>query len=435
MTTRAVRSVAPLAAASVLVAAGCTSEPAVERPADPAPDRLLAMPWGPRTTWAYRAGRLARLDPRSLEVTGTPVPLRRFVSFGWSFSPDQTRLVLGGFRPVLRFVDPRLVRRLGDLELGGRGSVIATAWPTPRKVLAAVQQRPGTLRLVLVDPVVRRVLARRPLAPRNEVIDSASSPYGLALLLAPPGSVGAARLVVARADGSVGSARIDAVAAGVEPRAVPAGSPPVDRRWLPGLAVDASGRRAFVVGGGAPVAEVDLATMRVAYHRLAERVSLLGRLRKWLEPRAFAKGESEGPVRTARWLGDGLLAVSGWDARGAEAPVAAGLRLVDTRTWSVRTLDRETGRVTLAGPILVAHGCCLAGLRAYDRDGTRRWHRFGRERIHDVEASGERVFVYRYFPRGRARILVLDLHTGATLRSVETPWFQLIRREAAPWPR
>jgi hypothetical protein len=435
MTSRAVRRLAPLAAASVLVAAGCTSEPAVERAADSTPETLLALPWGPRFTWANRAGRVARLDARSLEVTGTPVPLRRYVSFGWSFSPDQARLVFGGFRPVLRFVDPRRVRGLGDLELGGRGSVVTTAWPTPRRVLAVVQQRPGTLRLVLVDPAARRVLARRPLAPRSEVIDSASSPYGLALLLAPPGSVGAARVVVARPDGSVGSARIGVIAAGMEPRPVPAGSPPVDRRWLPGLAVDSSGRRAFVVGGGAPVAEIDLGTMRVAYHRLAERVSLLGRLRDWLEPRAFAKGESDGPVRTARWLGDGQLAVTGWDARGTEAPVAAGLRLVDTRSWTVRTLDRETGRVTLAGRVLLAHGCCLAGLRAYDRDGRRLWHRFGRERIHDVEASGERAFVYRHFPRSPSRILVLDLHTGATLRSVESPWFQLIRREAASWPR
>ena len=362
------------------------------------------------------------------------MPLRRYVSFGWSFSPDGGRLVLGGFRPVLRFVDAVSLRSLGDLRLGGRGTVVVTAWPTPRRVLAAVQQRPGTLRLVVVDPVARRILGRRPLAGRSEVVDVASSSRGLALLLAPPASIGPARLVVARTDGSVGSTRISAIAAGMRMKQVPSGSSPVDRRWVPGLAVDPSGRRAFVVGGGAPVADVDLGSMQVAYHRLAEPVSLLGRLREWVEPSAFAKGESEGPVRAVHWLGDGLLAVSGWDARGTEKPVAAGLKLVDTRTWTARTLDEETGEVTLAARIILAHGSRFAtGLTAYDRDGRHLWHRFGRARIGNVETSGERLYVYRYFRRAPARVIVLDLRTGETLRSVETSWFQLVRPDAASW--
>jgi hypothetical protein len=275
------------------------------------------------------------------------------------------------------------------------------------------------------------VLERRPLAGRSEVVDVAASPGGLALLLAPPGSVGPARLIVVRADGSVGSARVDAIAAGMRPERVPDGSPPVDRRWVPGLAADPAGGRAFVVGGGAPVAEIDLQTMRVAYHRLAGSESLLGRLREWLEPRAFAKGESEGPVRTVHWLGDGLLAVSGWDARGREKPVPAGLKVVDTRTWTVRTLDEETGEMTLAGRILLAHGSRFAaGLTAYDRDGRRLWHRFGRDTIGPVEASRERVYVFRYVPRGPDRILLLDLRTGETLRSLKTSLFQLVRPDA-----
>lgn len=434
------KNLALVAAMSTIAALGCTGAPTSERSparseaAGGTPDRLLAMRWGPRITWAYRAGQLVRLDARSLEPTGARVPLRRYVSFSWSFSPDGGRLVLGGFRPVLRFVDAVSLRRLGDLELGGRGTVVATAWPTPRRLLAAVQQRPGTLRLVVVDPVARRVLERRPLAGRSEVVDVASSPGGLALLLAPAASVGPAGLVVARADGSVGSVRLEAIIAGT--KHVPGVGRPVDRHWLPGLAVDPAEGRAFVVGGGAPVAEVDLATLGVAYHRLVEPASLLGRLREWLEPPAFAKGASEGPVRTVHWLGNGLLAVSGWDARGTEDPIAAGLKLVDTRAWTVRTLDEETGQVTLAGRVLLAHGFRFAaGLTAYDRDGRRLWHRFGRETIASVEASGERVYVYRYVRRGPSRVVVLDVRTGESQRTVESAWFQLLRPDAASWLR
>lgn len=433
------KAFAPVVAAGALAAAAaCQAAPAAEEApsASKTPHRLLGMPWGPRSTWSYRAGQLVRLDARSLEPTGPSVPLRRFVSFGWSFSPDRAQLVLGGFRPALRFVDGRRVRTLGDLELGGRGTVVATAWPRPRRVLAAVQPRPGTLRLVVVDPVARRVLMSRPLAPKSEVVDAASSSRGLALLLAPPASVGPARLVVARADGSVGSVRLDAIAAGTRAKPVRGGSLPVDRRWLPGLAVDASGGRAFVVGGGAPIAEVDLETMQVAYHRLAEPVSLLGRLREWLEPRAFAKGASEGPVRTVHWLGDGLLAISGWDARGTEKPIAAGLKLVDTRAWSVRTLDEAAGQITIAGRILLAHGFRFAaGLTAYDREGRRLWHAFGRATIGNVEASGNRVYVYRYFRLAPGRVIVLDLRTGERLRTVEQSWFQLVRPDTPSWLR
>lgn len=428
---------APVAAASILIAAGCLGAPAAERPpAGETPDQLLAIPWGPRSTWSYRAGQLVRIDPHSLKPTGAPVPLRRYVSFGWSFSPDRASLVLGGFRPVLRFVDAVSLRRLGDLELGGKGTVVATAWPTPRRVLAAVQQRPGTLRLVVVDPVARRVLVSRPLAPKSEVVDAASSSRGLALLLAPPASVGPARLVVAGADGTVTSLRFDAIDAGTRMKQVPSGSAPAELRWLPGLAVDPNGRRAFVVGGGAPVAEVDLESMQVAYHRLAEPVSLFGRLREWLEPPAFAKGASEGPVRTVHWLGDGLLAVSGWDARGTENPVAAGLKLIDTRAWSVRTLDEDAGQITIAGRILLAHGFRFAaGLTAYDREGRRLWHAFGRATIANVEASGNRVYVYRYFRRAPGRVILLDLRTGERLRTVEQSWFQLVRPDTPSWLR
>jgi len=52
--------------------------------------------------------------------------------------------------------------------------------------------------------------------------------------------------------------------------------------WNPGSAVDAAGARAFVVQAGAPVAEVDLRTLRVRYHTLSQPISFFGRLHDWL---------------------------------------------------------------------------------------------------------------------------------------------------------
>jgi hypothetical protein len=76
----------------------------------------------------------------------------------------------------------------------------------------------------------------------------------------------------------------------------------------------------------------------------------------------------------------------------------AGLKLVDTRTWTVRTLDPGTGLFAVAGRLLLAHGFGR-GLTAYDREGNRLWHRFGSKTIGSVEANETRVYVYRYVER------------------------------------
>ena len=74
--------------------------------------------------------------------------------------------------------------------------------------------------------------------------------------------------------------------------------------------MEPSGSRALVVPAGNRVAEVDLETLEVRYHELSEPVSLLGRLRDWLQPAAHAK-TIDGPDRNAVWLESGLVAVSG----------------------------------------------------------------------------------------------------------------------------
>ena len=183
----------------------------------------------------------------------------------------------------------------------------------------------------------------------------------------------------------------------------------VSHQWNPGLALDPVSGRAFVVQAGAPVAEVDLRRLSVRYHEPSEPISLLGRLRDWLEPKAEAKA-MQGPERRAVWIGNGRLAVTGVDhqalvdSKGQEQEVdsPAGLKLIDTRSWGVRTLDRATSSVTFSGGVLFAFGMSWdsrsskisgSGLTAYDAGGRTLYHRYGHEPIGAVAAVPPGVLV------------------------------------------
>ncbi|MGH3113447.1 MAG: hypothetical protein ACRDOP_08270, partial [Gaiellaceae bacterium] len=178
----------------------------------------------------------------------------------------------------------------------------------------------------------------------------------------------------------------------------------------PALAVDEDGERAFVVGAGPLVAEVDLETMEVRYHELARPVSLLGRLLDLLEPEAIAKGPTEGATRKAVWLGNDLLAVTGSDTNvsvGADEQVEerispAGLSLIDTERWSVRLLEERVGELTLAADALLAWTfpeeslpprLRKGGLTVYDLEGRERMRLFEGESIWDLQAAGRLAYI------------------------------------------
>jgi hypothetical protein len=202
----------------------------------------------------------------------------------------------------------------------------------------------------------------------------------------------------------------------------------VHRYALPGLAVDPAGRKAYVIAAGAPLAEVDLENLAVAYHELSEPASALRRVRDWLEPAAHAKS-ADGPVRRATWLGNGALAVFGFDQRGwiddqgkaQTRTTAAGVRIVDVGTWSVRTLDPAATAATAADDVLLTTGHFYdsttgeyggIGLRAYGADGSRRYHVLGTASV-DVQAVGERAVVSGSFEGYQ----VLDLRDGSRVRA------------------
>jgi hypothetical protein len=384
--------------------------------------------------------RLVRVDP----VTLRPLPGRPVTpaghNFGWSFSPDRSRLALGSDTPraELRLVDLKRMRVLGDVKLARTGSVFATAWAGGRRLLAVVVT-PGCCGLgntivTGVDTARLRVLWRRRLGGSLQAGERFRR--SLVLVLGPPGRrIGGSRLVIVNADGRVSSAPLRDIRSGLGGSSGQGQDRFVSTIWNPGLAVDPSGARAFVVQEGAPVAEVDLRTRRVRYHSLSEPISLLGRLHDWLEPKAEAKAE-QGPTRKALWLGSGLLAVSGSDGHAGldshgnqtEWASPAGLKLIDTRRWRVRTLDsRATDAAFVAGTLFAwsvawdsrTNKFAGNGLGGYALDGRRRFHLYGHDPISSVQPLGSRVLVggnsgSRLFRRAA----LLDAHSGRELRRV-----------------
>jgi hypothetical protein len=200
------------------------------------------------------------------------------------------------------------------------------------------------------------------------------------------------------------------------------------RQVIPGLAVDATAGRAYAVAANEPlVAEVDLASGAVTYHELRGVGGAAA------APLA-AKGLAYGAYRTARWIGDGTIAVSGEvtrtrpDRRRAARRLRTvirtdpyGLRLIRTADWTASTLNPLLQSFTLAGGRLLGMnadpaalaGATATGLVVYGTDGRRRFTRFrGRGRAWLREVAWPYAYVREISPR---RTLVVDLRTGRTV--------------------
>ena len=353
-------------------------------------------------------------DGRTLE----PVD-RRSVSFSYYHSavdrsPDGGTLALGADdRGYVQLVDLERMESIGTVDVGGSGYFERLNWVAPDLLLASVSGLPS--RAVAIDPIARRVLSEHEL--QGTVLSSQPVEGGLVLLLAPSERIGPARLAVFDGE-SVRTAELREVRAGWQQ--VSEGETEEDyrsRQSIPGLAVDPSGSRALVVPAGNRVAEVDLETLEVAYHDLAEPVSLLGRLRDWLEPAAHAKSV-DGPERNAVWLPSGLVAVSGshYAADGDRMDVTpAGLALIDPDDWSVRRLSDEPNWVSLRGDALLASAWKEdSGEQAvivFDTDGEERFS-LRRPAADLSQTSGGLLYVAT---GDGARYELVDLETGETV--------------------
>jgi hypothetical protein len=189
---------------------------------------------------------------------------------------------------------------------------------------------------------------------------------------------------------------------------------------LPGFAVDPGGTVAFAVTAGNRVVSVDLPRLTASTHVLAPRT--VQRAAKSLE----------GPQRHARWVGDGLLAVSGMDwSRTADKKVsalAAGVRLVDTRTWTTRTLDAGASAFSLAPGLVLTYGgswsgatSSYTGVHAYALDGELRWSLYEGQDAY-APVRGSLAYVQRNVGTNKpVHIDVVDPGTGAILSARDWP--------------
>jgi hypothetical protein len=406
----------PLAALVVALAAcgggSGDDEATPPRPsgAPPSSEPVLAAtgipPEGSRIHWVD--GRtLEPVDRRSVEIPFYAAIVER--------SPDGSSLAVGANETgAVQLVDLEEMRTLGAVDVEGASHVERLNWVRPDLLLASLGGL--TSQAAAIDPVTRKIVAAHDLG--GVTLYSRPTDEAIVFLVAPADGIGPARVVVF--DGSEPrSVELAEIRAGWEQVEGAEGSEGDyrARQSVPALAVDPAGTRALVIPAGNRVAEVDLETLAVAYHDLAEPVSLLGRLRDWLEPPAQAKA-IEGPDRNAVWLPSGLVAVSGShysEDDGGMNVTPAGLALIDPTDWSVSRLSDQPSWVTLRGDALLASAWTIGvdeqTLMVFGPDGTLRFS-LAREGADLSQVSGDHLYVATH---EGTRFEIVDLETGETV--------------------
>jgi hypothetical protein len=352
-------------------------------------------------TWSFQ-----RLDARTLRA------LRSGAHFGppdgqWSFSPDRTKLALGS-----DIVDLSKLRTTRQLAIPNF-VVFDPMWVTADRLVAIGNDDNDAYKVVTVDPRTGRVVHTATLGVSFQdylILRVTKTTDGVAFLLASFQDRQPTTLVLAGIDGSVRQVRLDRVLSGSQL----AQRVPYCCFSVPALAIDSTGSRAFVTAAGAPIAEVDLASLQVAYHDLGPA---FGRL-----ARAKVLG---GAIRSLAYLPSGELALTGSSATGGDdaksATTPAGLTFVDTRTWAARTIDPGTTGALLAGDELLGFGAYGpasspargVGVTVYSGDGTRLHHRLGHAVIGSAALTGRYVYLDE---TALGRRSILDLVTGKIVR-------------------
>ena len=360
---------------------------------------------------------LTRVAPVSLRpLEGRRLRLRAPLE-AWALSPDDRRLAAVTDRAtVLRLIDVDRMRAIGRVRTSVRGSYASVVWPRRDRLWIVLAESGccavGATTVVTVDAIARRVVARRRFD--GGLARVAASRNGPVLLLAPSALIGPARLVSVDAAGAVEQLPLDGVSAGVMPMEL---APSVERVRTPALAVDPDGRRAYVVSAAPYVIEAELRQRRVNAHRLVAQSSPWDRLRQLLEPSAEASAQV-GAVRDAVWIGAGRIAFSGYDSgavwrpgEGLEAERRpAGLHVIDTRDWRVRTLDGQASAFVAAGGMLLTGDS--RGLTAYSPDGGERFRVLDGRRVEIVASAGSLAYVRT---RPEPALQVVDVVRGRVL--------------------
>jgi len=341
--------------------ASATSTPTDSRPDPVVPEDALL---GIVSPWSGAGTIVAPVDRRSLEP-GVPWAELGEYHDAWAVSPDGRLIAFGISAPSetggigIRVIDRATLQTVRDIDTGIAAE--ALGWLQPNRLAAFLQSG----EVVVVDPgsssqeLGREALGAIscPFAPPNAV-----TALGFVMVIPVAGS---ARLVQVDARSRVQTVKLDDIGLG-------------ERFGLcesVGLAVDPARLKAYVVAAEARVAEVDLRTTRVRRHRVAGAPSLVS---DHVCPACGAQ-------REAVWLGDGRLAVAGYNHREGARSTPVGAVLVDTRDWTARRIARRAGAAQVAGKqLLVFDGRHPAvgprrgaGLRVYDRSGRLRFTLLG----------------------------------------------------------
>jgi hypothetical protein len=393
-----------LVLAALLVAAAVSATGA-------APKTPVRKPVVASTSIGLTAG-LFLADPVTLKPLGGQ---RLSIPFDWSAysrSPDGLRLALARPFGGVAFVRLDTVQRAGQVELG-RVDVQLLCWLTSRTLLV----RAGGS-LVAIDARTPRITWRRALG--GQLIDWARAGSRTVFLVGPQdGRAAPAQVSVLGARGTLRTTVVERIYAGSESSG---GALSIAR--VPGIAVDASGDRAWVVGAGEPVAEVDLSALTVAY----------------ADTRTLAK-VLPGPTRHAVALGGGMLAVAGTDATVTmdsagmlhETVTPSGLTIVDTRSGAARAIQPDASSVLRAGSSLLASGVAWdtaapapkgSGLTVYALDGTLRARLFGAAPISDVHVQAGLAYVS--LPDRNGHVAVVDTATGRVLKQLYRPTLRVL---------
>jgi hypothetical protein len=379
--------------------------------------------------WQQDNASLARLAPDSLEtVSSAVVPLGRRISgigrsaYTWALSPDGSQIAVGG-----RLLGGLRIVAVGPMGLARRSTLPLEplGWLTPRRLLTGDQSNqnyaPDTL--VTFDPVAGRVVARRAL--RGAIARNARVGERLVLLVSATRRIAPARIVAVDPQGRPRTVTLRRIPAGT---AVTSTNPYNSRIAYPALAADPQGSRVFVLGDAPLVAEVDLASLRVRYHELSGRTALK---------------LTSGFTRHVRWLGNGLLAVSGadyrtfTDAAGREQQVTtpSGVRLIDTRTWRVDMVDARASQFAVSRDSILVSGTQWSsvtqtrtgmGVSAYTLEGKLRFHVLDDALVPWVQVADG----YAYVTLDQDLVHILDVHSGQFVATVRRPLPHLLVNEA-----
>jgi hypothetical protein len=379
---------------------------------------------------------LQLVRPGTLRPVGRPLALEEDFVSDHAVSPDGTRLAIGSdMGNTIELVDLRRWRSLGEIEVpeprgSAYGGTSGLTWLSRRRLLVLSGAHSLAASPLVLDPVARRVVRRSDWRGPARLWDAHGRQ--LVFLAAPRGTSapGPARLISYDVRGRLRDLKLSRILAGFGD----GGTGPA-RDLTPALAVDWRGERAYVVStDGVQVAEVDLRSWTLEYHELSEPRTALQSVRDLIEPRAHAKEPVHVRTRSAEVLPNGAIAVTGEDQPATrrphvQRPIPFGLRLIDPRSWTVRSVDAEAQAFSVAGGLVLARrwsmqndGLRGIGVRAYDTAGKLRFARFEGADVIVRGAAGRHAYVEAR-QAGRRRIHVLELDSGRTIRTL--PWREL----------